>query len=347
MDMTTTLHSFTALADADLLTRVHVLMATERAATAELVAALAELDARRLYLGAGCASLFTYCTQVLHLSESAAYARIEAARAARRHPDVLVRLADGRLTLTAVCLLARVLTDENQAELLAAAECKTKREIEMIVAHRRPQPPVAATVRKLPAPVASVEPRVADTPATSCQPEDPAPIAPPPPALGPARRPTVQPLAPDIYKVKFTLSREGHDRLRRAQDLLRHTVPNGDVGVVFERALTLLVADLERTKLAAATKPRPERSASSRSRHIPAAVKRQVWRRDEGRCAFVGTQGRCAERGLLEFHHVIPYADGGGATAENLQLRCAAHNAYEAVLWSGADVAREHAPCGW
>ena len=55
----------------------------ERSATVQLVALLAELDARRLYLGQGCASLFTYCTTVLHLSEHAAYHRIEAARAAR------------------------------------------------------------------------------------------------------------------------------------------------------------------------------------------------------------------------------------------------------------------------
>ena len=52
-------------------------------ATARLVAALGELDARRLYLGEGYSSLFTYCTQVMRLSEHAAYGRIEAARAAR------------------------------------------------------------------------------------------------------------------------------------------------------------------------------------------------------------------------------------------------------------------------
>ena len=70
--MTTTLSLFTALSDDDLVARVHALATRERRATAELVASLAELDARRLYLGAGCSSLFAYCTQVLHLSESAA-----------------------------------------------------------------------------------------------------------------------------------------------------------------------------------------------------------------------------------------------------------------------------------
>ena len=53
------------------------------------LALLAEVDARRLYLGEGCSSLFTYCTQVLHLSEHAAYHRIEAARAARQYPVIL------------------------------------------------------------------------------------------------------------------------------------------------------------------------------------------------------------------------------------------------------------------
>ena len=65
------------------------------------------------------------------------------------------------------------------------------------------------------------------------------------------------------------------------------------------------------------------------------SVRREVWARDEGCCAFVGTNGRCAERGFLELHHVVPFADGGEATVENLQLRCRAHNQHEAELWFG------------
>ena len=69
----------------------------------------------------------------------------------------------------------------------------------------------------------------------------------------------------------------------------------------------------------------------STSRHIPAAVRRTVWARDGGRCAFLGTDGRCRETGFLEFHHVIPFARGGPTTPDNLELRCRAHNAHEAV----------------
>ncbi len=137
------------LSDTALLDEVKRLAAGERHATARLIAALSELDARRLYLGEGCSSLFTYCTQVLHLSEHAAYLRIEAARAARRWPDILGLLADGALHLTAVGLLAPHLTLENHERALAAARHKSKREVEEIVAALRPLPAVPSSVRKL------------------------------------------------------------------------------------------------------------------------------------------------------------------------------------------------------
>jgi 5-methylcytosine-specific restriction endonuclease McrA len=63
---------------------------------------------------------------------------------------------------------------------------------------------------------------------------------------------------------------------------------------------------------------------------VPAAVRRAVWARDDGRCAFIGADGRCGETGWLELHHVVPFARGGPTTAENLELRCRAHNAFEA-----------------
>src|SRR5678816_3579557 len=81
-----------SLSDEELLASVTALAGVERRATAALVAALVELDRRKLFLGLGYPSLFTYCTQVLHLSEHAAYNRIEAARAAGRFPLVLERL---------------------------------------------------------------------------------------------------------------------------------------------------------------------------------------------------------------------------------------------------------------
>jgi hypothetical protein len=145
----------------------------------------------------------------------------------------------------------------------------------------------------------------------------------------------VAPLAPERYKVQFTASAEIYEKLRLAQDLLRHVIPDGDPAAIFDRALTALLTDLAKKKHAATDRPRKGRETAPGSRHIPAEVKRAVWARDRGRCAFVGKEGRCNERGFLEYHHVESYASGGPPTMENIELRCRAHNAYEADLEFG------------
>ena len=65
-------------------------------------------------------------------------------------------------------------------------------------------------------------------------------------------------------------------------------------------------------------------------RAIPAAVKREVWRRDRGRCSYVDhTSGRrCGSQHLLQIDHFVPYAQGGAAEPDNLRLLCAAHHRY-------------------
>jgi hypothetical protein len=86
------------MSDSDLLAQTQCAVQQERHATTRLIALLMEIEARQLYLGQGFSSLFTYCTGALHLSEHAAYGRIEAARAARRFPIVLELLQRGELT---------------------------------------------------------------------------------------------------------------------------------------------------------------------------------------------------------------------------------------------------------
>jgi len=328
------------MSDTDLLAELKHLVERERDATVHVIAALMEVDARRLYRGEGCPSLFVYCTDVLHFSEHAAYLRIEAARAALRIPRILEFLADGSLTLTTVGLLKAHLTDENHRDLVEAARHKSKRDVEKTIAALRPLPAVPSSVRRLPAPKA-VEPSLPAAPAMPTEGSnnriDPAPEIPPAPPAIAIRPAVVTPLAPERYKVQVTISREAHDKLRRAQELLRHTIPNGDPAAIFERALSLLVDDLERKRCAAAKNPRPTTGSAPGSRHVPAAVKRDVWARDGGRCAFVGAVGRCPERGFLELHHVVPFADGGATDTANLQLRCRSHNAFEAEAWFGRE----------
>jgi 5-methylcytosine-specific restriction endonuclease McrA len=161
----------------------------------------------------------------------------------------------------------------------------------------------------------------------------------------PARRPVVAPLAPTRYQVQFTVGQETHDTLRRLQDLLRREIPNGDPAAIVDRALTLLLRQVEKRKLATTSRrarpirsgtDSPRRRSTPDSRHIPAAIRRMVWTRDAGQCAFVSKSGhRCTECTFLEIHHLHPYALGGPSTMDNLALRCQRHNDYEAALTFG------------
>jgi hypothetical protein len=217
--MTTPAHvdALHTLSDRELIAETRRLAERERHATAHVIAALMELDARKLYLGEGCSSLFTYCTHVLHFSEHAAYGRIEAARAARRFPAILDHLADGSLTLTAVGLLAPHVTPENHASLLAVARHKSKRDVEHLIAALRPLPTVPSSVRKLPA-ARPIEvgtrlgvgiPRSAEAPTTPPSFADPAVEAPTVAATAPGRgyqpeppkRPAlIAPLSPELLQ---------------------------------------------------------------------------------------------------------------------------------------------------
>jgi hypothetical protein len=153
-------------------------------------------------------------------------------------------------------------------------------------------------------------------------------------------------LAPERYRVQFSIGEPTHQKLRRVQDLLRREIPDGDPGEIFDRALSLLLEDVARKKVALMSTPRPGQRSGTRSRHVPAHVRRAVWLRDGGRCAFVSPRGRrCTERAFLEFHHREPHAVGGETTVANVSLRCRAHNVYEAelIFGSGASAVRERA----
>jgi len=350
------------LADEELLDRVKSLAALARGTTAELIAHLAEVETRNLHVAAGYSSMFAYCRSVLLLSEHAAYHRIEAARAARRFPIIVDRLAEGAVNLTAVALLAPQLTEDNHVEVIESARGLSKEEVKRLVARLAPVPGVPVSVRKLPAPRARVSEEVS-SPTAAQAPTAPVksaataprdlfaqgPVAPlPSPTIveANARPAVVDALSPDRYKLQLTISGDTLDKLRLAKDMIRHAVPAGDEAEIIDRALTLLVADLAKKKFAATERPRPAqgkpagREPSSDSRYISAEVKRTVWVRDLGRCAFVGTHGhRCEERGFLEFHHVLPFAEDGPSTVENIELRCRRHNLYEWELRS-AEVRR-------
>ena len=265
-----------------LLDQATKLATDERRTTAQLVAAISEVDARRLHLAEGCPTIAQYCVRVLRLSEHAAYNRITAARLAKRFPAILERLEDGTLTLSNLCLIGSHLTADNCEELLDAVASKSKREVEVIVASLRPL-------------LAS----------------------------------------PECYRLQLTISREAWDQLKKVQDLLRHSIPDGEPSRIFERAVALLLERVEKRKFGKTDRPRKrpetprEHLQPYSSRYVSASLRREVSERDQESCAFIGPNGRCGETRGLEFHHLKPFGKGGTTTATNIELRCRAHNQHE------------------
>jgi len=328
-------YTLTHLSDAVLLRDLVTLVSRDRATTATLLAHIAEVDARRLYVPAGYPSMHAYCVDELRLSEDAAYKRITAARAARQFPVLFASLAEGRLHLAAVSLLAPHLTPENAEELIEAATHRRKSEIEEFLALRFTVPELPARARAVSASIpelVQLAPGRVDTESPTSADEH---------AGGHLGDGQVR--AASRFLLQLTITKDARNKLRYAQELLSHAVPNGDTAQVFERALDALITQLEKRKLGATTRRlrrRPvEGNRTTRGgRYVPAQVRRAVWERDQGQCTFVSAAGnRCKARRFLEFDHIDPVARGGRATVDRMRLRCRAHNQYEAERAFGAE----------
>jgi hypothetical protein len=172
----------------------------------QVIAHLGEVEARRLHLELGFRSLFEYCTEHLRYSENEAGIRILAARTARRFPIIYQALLEGSLHVTAVCRLARFLTEENQAELLTTARNKSKAEVDALLATLFPAAFEAS--RK---------------------------------AHG---NDVIQPCGANSYRVQFAATEELRAKLEFACDMMSHSNPKRELSVVIERALDALIKQL-------------------------------------------------------------------------------------------------------
>ncbi|HET7787061.1 MAG TPA: HNH endonuclease [Myxococcales bacterium] len=293
------------------------------AVEADLLLHLGEIDARKIYLDRAHPSMFAFCTRELGFSEGAAYNRIHVARIARSLPAVIEALRSGLVHLAGLRILAPHLTNENHADLLRRAAGRSKEEIALLAAALAPRPAASVSLRKLPE---HPTPR----PLTLTQPP-PRPDKPPPPP--------VMPIAEETYKLQMTISREFREEIREAQSLLRHRVPDGDLAKIFRAALERYVAEVKKERFALGRKTRSSaKGVDTQSRHVPDAIKRAVYLRDGGRCAFTDETGRrCEERGGLEFDHLDGFARTHRHDIDGLRLLCRAHNQHAADNMYGSE----------
>jgi len=201
--------------------------------------------------------------------------------------------------------------------------------VQAFLARRSPSPDVPAAIT--PVPMQAAIPTLAT-----------APVSPAAAAAGPQ----LAPLSGTRHKVQFTASDELRIKLERAQDLLRHANAEGDLAVVVERSVDLLLEKLEKQRLGKTTRSRESRQGgelssvsrqqgelSSESRQegdlssVSRATRRAVFERDGERCTFTDAEGnRCPATTWLELDHVVARGRGGSSELANLRVRCRAHN---------------------
>ena len=328
--------NLTELSNEQLLSNLKALIGQGRKVLAGLLVYLGEVEQRRLDLESACSSLFDFCVRRLGMGDDEACRRVAAARLVRRFPVALAMIERGEIHLTALLLLREHLTEDNHQELLRAAAGKTKSEVQHLLAERFARPDAPSRIQILPdaAGQGSLE-RSAETPSATF-------------ATGEPKPSRIEPLSPQRYKVQFTAGAKLREKIERAVNLMRHTNPSGDLSLVLDRALDLLLARLEKQRLGKtrhpsnrATNGKPEAESGKRRQqgYVPRAVRRAVFERDGEQCTFVDDSGRrCPSRAFLELDHREPRAVGGADDVSNLSVKCRAHN----MLSAERDFGRQH-----
>jgi hypothetical protein len=302
------------LTNEELLQSTELAAQNEREATTRLLHHLCELQRRRLFALSGCSSLFDYCVRVLKMSEPQAARRVNAARMLKEFPEIEEKIQSGALSLTAV----------SQAQVFFRKEATASRKEKAgILRELENQPSRKAEKILL---------------SHSAHPEVP-------------KKERVRAVTETLSELRLTLDQETMDDLDRLREIWSHRMPGASVA-----ELVKAMAAYCRQKLDPDLRAEPKRRSSARAqvpapasaptpapelgRSIPGRLRRAVWKRDKGCCTYRDpeTLRHCGSRYQLEIDHITPFARGGKTTAENLRLRCHAHNQWHAIEAYGPGV---------
>ena len=307
------------------------LLRTERSCLADLLLSVAEFEERGLHRALGHATLFDYLHRSLSMSKGMAHYRMVGARLIRRFPEVEGPVRDGRLCLTTVVELARVMTEANRAEVLPRFFGLSRQEARQVAVELDPVAVVPRrTIVSTPVPVTE------EVHAQGCLNGSGSTVEPGPthlegvkPVLGPqpnpmpgAVRSTVDPLTSTESRLHITVSREFLALLRKARAGESHRNPGATDEQVLKLALETLLE-----------------KQSKREACVPAKVKREVVKRDGGKCQWqLPDGGVCGATTRLEVDHVVPRGKGGPDTVDNCRILCRSHDLEAARRAYGDDV---------
>lgn len=310
--------SLSKLKDTELLSRTKDLARREREITIEIVQHLREVERRKLYADLKYGSLFDYAVKELRYSASAAYRRIQMMRLVKEIPEAEAKVQSGALNLSSVCQAQnffrevkrtepqRVISVSEKKAILEKLENKSAREAEKVLLEMSPR---------------------------SALPKD-----------------HVRQVTPEHVELRLVVDSKLEGKLKEIRALLGQRGASMTLGDLMAEMAALSLERLEEKKFGrrriqaerAETQAKValhgHRSANSTSdvgsnfhasRYISNATKRTVWLAAGGRC------GRCGSQHRLQYDHIQPYALGGSAGANNIQLLCRGCNLRRGVKTYG------------
>jgi hypothetical protein len=342
--------SLKGMSNGELINQLKKLVAQEHNLTLTILPHLVEVERRKIYVEKAYSTLTEYCIHELGYGESSAWRRVRAARVIADVPEVFDLMTRRQLSLSTVLQVANVLDARNKGSLLPRIVGKSKREIERILAeyHVPVAIPDKATPRmvKKPVPVSGAPAGASSKRAgeRGSGPElgeislrgegkfDPTVMI---------STPEIQVVLEKMFEIRFAADEELMELIRWMKCHLSHRYPKGASFLeIFKHAMKYYK---KREDLALQEAPSSS-SANTDSRHIPKAIKQKVWKRDGGRCTYVGSNGkRCNSDYLVQFdHYPVPFARGGPSTVNNLRLLCAKHNRRTAERTYGEKRIKKH-----
>ncbi|MBD3179440.1 MAG: DUF222 domain-containing protein [Candidatus Latescibacteria bacterium] len=308
----------------------------ERRLKVRILLYLREIDRRKLYLEEGYSSMFDFCTEHLGYSRSAACRRIRVARCMGRYPEIAAMLQAGEINITTLSMVSGILNDDNYEEILKKISNRSKRDVEIFISGFNPQREIRDRVR----PVCVLKPAAGKSTPTGGSRIN---------RKNYVKSEIKSDSTPDVgskdtrleverrFEIRFSAGEDFMKKLEKVKSLLSRKYPRGvNLELMFEELLDNYLDQNDPERREADNNIKINKL--KRTRHIPRNIKDKVYRRDGGRCSFVGKSGRrCSSRWNLQYDHIIPYAKGGDNSPDNLRLLCARHNRLMAEREYGSD----------
>lgn len=288
------------------------LVKTERKITYDVLLYIQEIDKRSLHLALGYGSLAEYLIKKHHYSEGSAFRRISAMRMLTAVPEIKDKIVEGSLNLSQLSMVQTAVMKKQKEDNIKLSN-EDKRELLLKIEGQS---------------AAKTQGCLADNLNIDLQ----------------EKKQITYGKEDSVYlNLKFT--KEEFEKVKECLDRLSHQVSDykGLILNLSEKILKSKSKDIQKKSTQQQAKQQDSdaqcnfaaksQSVETRSRFIPAALKKEIFKRDQAKCQFRGLNNRiCGSKQFVQVHHIRAFAKGGLNTKENLSLRCRSHNLYEAEI---------------